>query len=139
MKREIKFRAWSDNAKTMLKDITPVDLFEGGMREQDDCSRYINETASGLQWDIREMVLMQYTGLQDKNGVEIYEGDIVAYRQLRYKTVRCIVEYHSNYFALRKVDRDQHSFVTYAPMSCKVIGNIYENPELLNNQRKEIG
>lgn len=125
--REIKFRAWSDNAKIMLVDITPINLFEGGIQENRDCSRFINETQSGKQWNIRNMILMQYTGLKDKNGKEIYEGDIFKaphhFGPGGWDERIGVVEwddedgYQWNYWRLKKLE---------------VIGNIYENPELLN-------
>jgi uncharacterized phage protein (TIGR01671 family) len=73
------------------------------------------------------MVLMQYTGLKDKNGVEIYEGDIV--RFLDIDGVDSVTE----------VEFREGGFYPFAPdfihwCNVEVIGNIYENPELLEGE-----
>jgi len=96
-KREIKFRAWDDNFKTMRVDISmSVDYSYNGVVPRNG------------------ITLIQYTGLKDKNGVEIYEGDVLQ------ATDEVIVVAFPSY-------------VNYVhPQSMEIIGNIYENPELLN-------
>lgn len=104
MKREIKFRAW-DNKKNKI--IFPITI---SMR---NCN-IVGYTP-----------LMQYTGLKDKNGKEIYEGDVM-------KTP--ITEILGEVFY-----REGIYFVYYSGMlidRCKdseVIGNIHENPELIKH------
>ena len=75
---------------------------------------------------------MQSTGLKDKNGKEIFEGDIVD-----YKGRKALVSWHGSYasFIYRFVDELQKRNAEWNPlylayMRCEVIGNIYENPEL---------
>ena len=72
MNREIKFRIWDIENKEMLKvqelDFEPT--FYGGRIA-------IRPDQSNDYFDTEDMILMQYTGLHDKNGKEIYEGDIV--------------------------------------------------------------
>jgi hypothetical protein len=67
--------------------------------------------------------LQQYTGLKDKNGKEIYESDI-----LDFGMVRCVVKYNPPSFAAYNSENHEWN-IQYA--GCEVIGNIYENPELL--------
>ena len=80
-----------------------------------------------------EIVLMQSTGLKDKNGKEIFEGDIVD-----YKGREAVVKWHGSYasFIYRFVDELNKRSAEWYPLylaylKCEVIGNIYENPELL--------
>ena len=83
-----------------------------------------------------EIELMQSTGLKDKNGKEIFEGDIVD-----YKGRKAVIKWHGSYasFIYRFVDelnkRSAEWYQLYlAYLKCEVIGNIYENPELLEVQ-----
>jgi hypothetical protein len=122
MTREIKFRAWNRDAKTM--DYDPgVDV---------DWSRVpvnallANEVSTGLGY-VTNYVFMQYTGLKDKNVVEIYEGDIVVAPGGR----RWSIVYLGDRFVLEDNLPGDPVHVPYSLVDCEVIGNIYQNPELL--------
>jgi hypothetical protein len=100
--REIKFRAWDGQLMHKAFDLTQNPLF---------------------WWkDNYDFPLMQYTGLKDKNGVEIYEGDI-----LESGAYRLRVEYDNRLAGWQPMFLMRHDPENY----CEVIGNIYENPELL--------
>jgi len=78
------------------------------------------------------IVLMQFTGLKDKNGKEIYEGDILCRAGHRNR----VVEWKEDAFILRPnpaldSDHDQPYRLKTVTRTSEVIGNIYENPELL--------
>lgn len=109
--REIKFRAW-DNDKM---DYSPATYVSDTSSINDAISNYVN---AGTQ-------LMQYTGLKDKNGVEIYEGDVLS--------GNFIVVWHDNGFYLHQPEIFNDTF--YMPFTdrykAEVIGNIYENGDLL--------
>lgn len=114
--REIKFRAWEKN----LKEIIPVYNidFEKKMINTDSAWRLFDETE-----------LMQSTGLKDKNDKEIFEGDIVSFKDWKPKAVVFSEKYYAG-FTLGRTDLFLSSFDA---IHMKVIGNIYENPELLES------
>ena len=80
-----------------------------------------------------EIKLMQSTGLKDKNGKEIFEGDIVD-----FKGRKAIIKWHGAFasFIYRFIDEPQERKSKWDPLflaylKLEIIGNIYENPELL--------
>lgn len=146
MNREIKFRVWDVENKEMLEvqelDFEPT--FYGGRIA-------IRPYQYNDYFDTEDMILMQYTGLKDKNGKEIYEGDIVkAYfkkgawkyndkNYCGYKNGN--VEYCVDGFILYIENYKEKIY----PLSSfgdndgninelEVIGNIYYNPELLGGE-----
>ena len=88
----------------------------------------------GEYWrDFNDVNLMQFTGLKDKNGKEIFEKDIVD-----YKGRKAIVKWHGSYacFIYEFVDELKNRTTEWKPLYLsyyhfEIIGNIYENPELL--------
>jgi hypothetical protein len=75
-----------------------------------------------------KLELMQYTGLLDKNGVEIYEGDICMHHYFHEKGV---IEWINASFKLCYDDGDHETLLPIDLEHYEVIGNVYENPELL--------
>lgn len=109
--REIKFRAITKEGK-IIKNVGKIEFFE-------DDTIIVND-------EIPIEQLVQYTGLKDKTGKEIYEGDILQ-MQLRGTLVQGVIEYSPPSFYLA-TDSDLWDLDDYK--STKIIGNIYENPEL---------
>ena len=87
--------------------------------------------------DIDDVITMQCTGLKDKNGTLIYEGDIVkdVYNNLRIVEWNSVVlQYMANVYIYAIGDA---TFPMYLVQDLEVIGNIYENPELLSVRNEE--
>ena len=134
--REIKFRAWDKDNKAMYypENLIPQnEEFKGEQYEQVVPAWSFGET--------NERVFMQYTGLKDKNGVDLYEGDIVICTlevpSYEFKnTYRAIVEYDTvnPCFVLNKMNGNyEYDFVKCDMLSIEVIGHIYENKNLLQD------
>ena len=127
--REIKFRAWQKQYKTIWYDGGHMDLslrLDGGLFTPDPY--YADEHD-------KKFILMQYTGLKDKNGVECYEGDILLWTNKNLgEDLREAYEvfWESPRFMMKTVGRDIRPEELDTDISdLEVIGNIYENPELL--------
>lgn len=128
--RDIKFRVWDSERKKIL----PI-------------QRHSFKTGKSMPygWNMEYVFddLMQYTGLKDKNGKEIYEGDIVKYKvkgsDKTYTTVMKFNEDHGAFlFGIYKGVKmpcgkktRMNKYTRKSVGSVEVIGNIYENPELL--------
>lgn len=121
--REIKFRAYRKSTQNVC-DVLSID-FEKGWVLLDD----------GDEEDIPTVELMQFTGLHDKNGREIYEGDVVdiGLKNQDGKLVLAPVIY-GEYIAGYVLDNGGNGIWQRLTEDCKVIGNIYENPELLEEK-----
>jgi uncharacterized phage protein (TIGR01671 family) len=127
MDREIKFRAWVESNKAMCK-VEKILSFENDMHFilDDDTSDLGNHYGASLLW----AELMQYTGLKDKNGKEIYEGDIIEFKVGNDVRVRDSVSFRGGSFILTKrVELLRTQIVPHKEPI--VIGNIYENSDLL--------
>ena len=117
--REIKFRAWVEKFKEMYT-VKMIDL----QRE----IAYFDKYNYRSFYDIN---LMQYTGLKDMREKEIYEGDILSggNNEEHYK----VIFENGSFMAEFEGDFDEYSFdlIDVVAQGCEVVGNIYENPELL--------
>lgn len=134
--REIKFRAW-DNSISSMMDVGEIHYCHGGVKVYGTGVSIGNGWATeknGFKHDCHA-VLMQYTSLKDKNGVEIYEGDVVAWK-FKDGDILSAVEWDGPgaQFVMKPVNKDYgmgHT-LTGKRESLEIIGNIYENPELIN-------
>lgn len=129
--RSIKFRAWDSKKKIMIQSVGFTD---------NDCGRawqrevyMIDDLTNFNSYDWRPM---QFTGLLDKNGKEIFEGDIVRLCYPEKIWVNAVVEWIEAACGFRLVHatikglRYSGAYLTNQPIM-EVIGNIHENPELL--------
>ena len=117
MNREIKFRIWANYLNRFYtKEYCGEEVYvdENHIYEPDTC----------------QQVWQQYTGVKDKNGKEIYEGDIIQFSDLRYEILFdqfqwvAVCPYYNKY---------HHPKINpfRSCMNGEVVGNIFENPELL--------
>ena len=123
--REIKFRAWDKKFSMMHYEFN---VFSNGFKVPSNPTmiEHLGVDDFIVRWDSDRAVLMQYTGLKDKNGKEIYEGDIV-------KADYGLGCRHGKPYAEEVVFEE----FFYLKAECRisdnieVIGNIYENEDLL--------
>lgn len=122
-----KFRAWLKQYNVMVDDVSDLTFFEGNLK-------FIGRRTVGgvsFQYSVEEIELMQSTGVLDKDGQEIFEGDIVkmakdVYSDLTYYE---IIRHRGGAYRL---ESNQHGCELWLRhTNCEVIGNIYENQELL--------
>ena len=123
-----KFRAWWIQDEVMTH-IDTLEFLQGGIRVSDGCwhEKFLGD----------EVILMQSTGLKDKNGVEIFEGDVVkvSNHPFQKKEDSAGIEIDGDYL----IGWSDHSLTWLAgdlllhqlKPYIEVIGNIYENPKLL--------
>ncbi|WP_107776048.1 YopX family protein [Campylobacter concisus] len=113
--REIKFRAWNKEKAKMDKNFR--------FDEFNDVNDYFADD---------DFVFMQYTGLKDKNDKEIYEGDIVHFKTLRSKEYIGEVKSYEDAASFFVVVKEHYMECLDDVYDLEVLGNIYENKELLN-------
>lgn len=127
--RDIKFRVWSKESKKMYLPKKGCDFLvriDGEYFVDED----IVENVGLIPVKKDDSVLMQYTGLKDKNGKEIYEGDIV-----KVNGELMEVFFKDGYFGWGKEHSGAYSFDPFGAEQLEIIGNIYENPNLLKEEK----
>ena len=139
--REIKFRGWDEQKKIMHND---VEFIRSGVEGNDwiifksDKQKLEDDNVLNNPYFQQQIKIMQYTGLKDKNGVEIYEGDIVRTTCNIFRDEKDNIPYISEI----KYIKDNCGFKAYdlkfeschskvENLKSEVIGNIYENEGLL--------
>lgn len=123
----LKFRAW-DKKLQILGTVSNIDF------DFEEVTFYIDdEEELDVSQTFKDVELMQSTGLFDKNGVEIFNGDIV--RNTHTGSVGRVHWCVHNTGFFYYVEKDKKDYTVFrAKYNLEVIGNIYENKELLENE-----
>ena len=130
-----RYRAWISEADTMTNDLKGIDFenetvvlkkiyWEDGFPVEEEV----------FEVEIGNAILMQSTGLVDKNGKEIFEGDIVKMSKDVYSdpTYYEVVRHYGGAYRLESKQHGCELWLRHT--DCKVVGNIYENPDLLEDK-----
>lgn len=135
MNRKIKYRAWLKEEKKMV-NVETIDFTDKSMQ-------YLEKNEIIDAYLLRRIIfddveLMQYTGIKDKNGKEIYEGDIVLIRidktNILHKTV---VKFKHGAFIADIIGDNDYIYLFHFGFNkddFEVVGNIYENHKLLEEK-----
>jgi len=116
---ELKLRAW-DKLENKMVDVAMVDIFGGFVIDGEEFK------------ERRHVELMRYTGLNDRNGKEVFEGDIVASE--KYKGS---VQYSNGYLDYRVYTTPEHCYFRLSELQpIEVVGNVFEHPHLLAKEEK---
>jgi len=125
--KEIKFRAFL-KADGRIYEVLSVDFLNK------EATLWDKETAVNFEADFDEITLMQYTGMDDINENEIYEGDIIKYDDMNGEAHTQVIRYDDENGAFCC---DRGAFIDHfnCMWEIEVLGNIYENPELLKDTK----
>jgi uncharacterized phage protein (TIGR01671 family) len=130
--REIKFRG---------KGVITNNWLEGSLITTEDGGVIYGKSKGG----VAKETIGQYTGLKDKNGKEIYEGDILVWEHKGVKSNPLVVDFSHGSFGYYYTDNNFYSFAgnsnfTFNPFDTdirfEIIGNIHDNPELIKEEKQ---
>lgn len=122
--RAIKFRAWHKTLHQM-KECFAINFAGSGT---------VGVLADNPTWPFEDIDLMQFTGLHDKKGKEIWDGDIIKYSFFN-KIKRLLIEHEFSSAMGTRFNGEQIESGYRFPKSCEVVGNIYSTPELLSKSQ----
>ena len=124
--REVKFRGYSIDDKCWITGYGVEKITEDGFFIPTGCA---NDT-----YEVFKESIGEYTGEKDINGIEIYEGDIVETTRELNHTIGVVTYYKASWYI--KTNKGNHTRLIprFSTVENKVIGNVYENPELLEEE-----
>ncbi|HCB27662.1 YopX family protein [Enterococcus lactis] len=126
-----RFRAW-DKRKSVMREVAVLHFTKGGKVNSIEYWKTPSELKS---YHVRNLVLMQSTGMKDKNGVDVYQGDIIRCTRGCPHEVIWLEKYGGTFFGGMPAWYLSGLSNGYSWTGREeVIGNIYENSELLEEQ-----
>ena len=133
MKRELKFRAWHKEEKRMI-DSLPIPIANTPLHQDDFM---IHATGVVIQnFKIVDCLeIMQYTGVKDEFGVEIFNGDIIQDNFYDSKPKYEVVFDKCSFYGVRNGEK---TYLDSLVITCEKVGSIYENPELLRDDKENL-
>ena len=140
MNRDIKFRLWSKIGKKFIETDNPdLDFVINNNGYLYSIENFYGEIYILPQLDIE---VLQFTGLQDRNGKEIYEGDILKYNfpyngRLKHVSLVKFLETEASFGIKDRYENEIPLYRIAANNYFEVIGNIYENEELLKSEERK--
>lgn len=129
--RIFKFRAWDKKSNVFINNVV-FDIRPITIHDNKTYANLIAETNNRDKilkrenYDPEDFIIQQFTGLQDKNGREIYEGDILKLsknNKIQYE--KAVVGFHEKFLSFCIIDPPYFSFYDY---EIEIIGNIFETP-----------
>jgi uncharacterized phage protein (TIGR01671 family) len=127
-----EFRVWYDNKMWCL---AKLDLWGDPDQAICDLAPYLPKYEELYDIYLSDVILMQSTGLKDKNGVEIYEGDVLYFEPYETHINDRVVEYIDGAYRGRFIRSGHSKLLTECLYETKVIGNIYQNNDLLEEEK----
>jgi len=129
--RIIKFRAWS-------KELNQMFYGDSGFEFDGDGCVYLNVIQTTFGAGESDPIIMQYTGLKDPDGKEIYEDDILGVAGPEEINSKYVVVFHEGCFCKQSTSEEGEIYKTlfddFDKQWLEVVGNIHENPELLERR-----
>ena len=136
--RELKFRVWDSIDRQMFydttKELTSVRVIDGKIFVM-RIGGFFNE-GTPIWTEEKSVIVMQYTGLKDKKGKEIFEGDIIKAREKDTKPYTAPIIWGKVIFQDDIAQFSVYQMPFYALQELEVIGNIYEHPSLLESRNE---
>jgi uncharacterized phage protein (TIGR01671 family) len=143
--RELTFRIFDKKNKRMIDNCGLVDI--DSTRYDFECEDFVF-SINGYEIYKSDMVVNLYTGLNDTKGKMIYEGDIIRIKFITHRTNRINIfhpiDRYSEHLKVIEVKFDKGMFniakfynYPHIVEECEIIGNIYQNPELLDENKEK--